>query len=278
MKKYSRELLQKRYLSLPKDLRENVFAVKTADKIREVAQKYEISNQKICHLASITGDVLLGVLPLEKFSNALELRLAINKMAAQAIVEEIKREIFLPVWTSFKKAQESPMEAPSHPLVMPAPKPKKEIKKLEKTKPEKLKPKELKPELTPPPPMKKERFSQGTLPAYKGKISPYEKKREIGPRPIISKKTAVPIISEIIASPKTEESVSKKSFQAVTPKIIPVPKVKQVATEKPPRIEGLNDYQIRTMKKDIEKAKKKSISPKPETKVVKDNLVDLSGK
>jgi len=101
---------------------------------------------------------------------------------------------------------------------------------------------------------------------YKGKISPYERKRELTPdiTPSFAPKEAT--VSKPQPVPKVVPE--KKELPAKVPKDIETRKV---------GAETMNEYQIRTMKKDIEKAKKLPIPPKPEPKV-RDNIVDLSGK
>ncbi len=96
----------------------------------------------------------------------------------------------------------------------------------------------------PPPPKIEKETPKG--PAYE--ISPYERKRET---PL----TTLPVQEEIQIPEAKKEADSRSTS----------PGLKK------------QEYQIRTMKQDIERAKKKPIPPKPKPKI-KDNVVDLSGK
>jgi len=109
---------------------------------------------------------------------------------------------------------------------------------------------------------------------YKGKISPYERKRELTPdiTPSFAPKEAT--VSKPQPAPKVVPE--KKELPAKVPTDAGTTKV---------GAEAMGEYQIRTMKKDIarldparqEKAKRQPIPLKPEPKV-RDNIVDLSGK
>jgi len=130
----------------------------------------------------------------------------------------------------------------------------KEPKKAEKPK---KKPEPPKPEISIPPKIKelpKEKPKKIT-PVYKEKISPYEKKRKI-----------IPVIPKTKTPPPTiklkEKLVEKKEIKR---EIKPKKKIE------------VPIQAIRTMKKDIEKAKKKPIPEKLKPKI-KDNIVDLSRK
>ncbi len=93
-----------------------------------------------------------------------------------------------------------------------------------------------------PAPIQREEITEEISPVYEGKISPYEEKREIAAK-------------EVTPPTKAEG--------------------KELPTKAQP--EALGEYQIRTMKQDIKRAKKQPIPPRPQPKI-KDNIVDLSGK
>ncbi len=128
---YSREQLQNIYLTLPQDLKEAIFSVENAEKIQQIAQRYQIPIQNLPKLASATGQVLLTVLAVEKLISSLEIELDIDRNTAQKIVQDIKQEIFSPVMPILTKIQQEsfpepiPSPAPSLPSPTP-PKPKNE--------------------------------------------------------------------------------------------------------------------------------------------------------
>lgn len=116
---------------------------------------------------------------------------------------------------------------------------------------------ELKKEIKPPIPIKPEQPKQPekkpTPPPPKPPTPPVYKK-EVFEIPTFSKET------ETKFETKEKESVKKEPVKAELKPTLPPPQ-----------------YRIRTMKQDIEKAKRQPIPPKPEPKI-KDNIVDLSGK
>ena len=102
---------------------------------------------------------------------------------------------------------------------------------------------------------------------YEGKISPYERKREVGPTHIgriIPPSPRPPLEKRIPTFPEETKQEIKK-----------LEKEEKEEKKKPQKIDIKGKYHIQTMKKDVEKAKQ--ALPKPEPKV-KNNIVDLSGK
>jgi hypothetical protein len=144
----------------------------------------------------------------------------------------------------------------------------KKPKKPKKPKPPKPK-KEPKPEEIIPPKIEEAAQRLGKIPSiYKGKISPYEQKREVGPTHIgriIPPSPRLPLEKRIPTFPeKTKQAIKKLEKEE-----------KKEKKEKPQKVDIKGKYRIQTMKKDIEKAKQ--ALPRPEPKV-KNNIVDLSGK
>ncbi len=117
---YSREQLQKIYLTLPQSLREAIFSVENAEKIQQIAQRYQIPIQNLPKLAGATGQVLLTVLAVEKLISSLEIELDIDRNTAQRIMQDIKQEIFSPVMPILTKIQQ---ESFPKPIPSPAPGP-----------------------------------------------------------------------------------------------------------------------------------------------------------
>lgn len=147
----------------------------------------------------------------------------------------------------------------------------KKPKKPKKPKPPKpKKEKELEPEEIVPPKIEEAAQRLRKISSiYKGKISPYERKREVGPTHIgrIIPPSPGPILEKRIPTfpEKTKQEIKKlEKEEEKKPKVPPTP-VKKVDMK--------GKYRIQTMKKDIEKAKQ--ALPKPK---VKNNVVDLSGK
>lgn len=178
------------------------------------------------------------------------LSMAVRAMIRGGVIK--KEEVNPALLQSFSIPTEAPRVplAPAVPRALPEEKPEKIgfFKKLFGKKPKKLK-KEEEPELILPTPSKTREVPEEVMPIYRGKISPYEKKREITPQ-----KPFVEAEEEIPTFPKELEKKARETRPSIEEK-----------------------YKIRTMKRDIEKAKRQPIPPKPEPKI-KDNIVDLSGK
>jgi len=96
-KEYTKEQLWKIFEKLPEELKEVIFAEKTADDIYHISKRNNIKEEKISEVARLTGNVLLGILPPEEFRNTLKKELNLKKDIAEKIAFQIERIIFFPV-------------------------------------------------------------------------------------------------------------------------------------------------------------------------------------
>ena len=94
----AKEIDQKRIMEilakLPEEVKEILFSEKTADDLYGICQKYGVTPEKVTEVARCAGQVLLGILPLEKFPEALEKEAGLNKNTAKSIADEIGLYIF----------------------------------------------------------------------------------------------------------------------------------------------------------------------------------------
>ena len=97
MSEYTKEQIWKLYEKLPDDLKEAVFAEKTANDIYSICTRNNIEEVKIPEVARLTGNVLLGILPPEEFRNTLKKELNLKKDIVEKIGFQIERMIFFPV-------------------------------------------------------------------------------------------------------------------------------------------------------------------------------------
>jgi replicative superfamily II helicase len=95
-KKITQEQYWQLFQKLPDELKEEVLSEKTAKNIYDICQRNEIDDI-VSEIASITGQVLLGVLPPEEFQETLEKELKIKKDTAKKVAQEINRFVFYPV-------------------------------------------------------------------------------------------------------------------------------------------------------------------------------------
>ncbi len=100
---YTREQLNERYKSLPKDVQEAIIGVETADIIGQIGKEKKMMVDRIGELAEETGLVLLGFTHPSQFVSHLAERLGIEKSVAKEIAEEVNSRIFFPIRENLKK-------------------------------------------------------------------------------------------------------------------------------------------------------------------------------
>jgi len=90
------------YNNLPSELQEEIFSEFTAQKIARIVVRNS-ATRHMSEIARLTGRVLLGVLPPNRFISALAEHLEIDKQIAADIAQDINREIFFHVRESLKE-------------------------------------------------------------------------------------------------------------------------------------------------------------------------------
>jgi len=98
----NQKILGERYDKLPPDVQEAMIAMESANIIYETA-KSEGLLPKVSHLAEITGDVMLGILPITKFREAIQSGLGIEEEKARRIAQNIRDKIFLKIADSLRR-------------------------------------------------------------------------------------------------------------------------------------------------------------------------------
>ena len=96
-KQYSKKELWDVYEKLPEDLQEAIFSPDTAEHIRNVCKRSEVKEEKISAVASLVGQVLMGLLTPEEFKKRLKEDLELSEEQVKSIFREINRFIFMPV-------------------------------------------------------------------------------------------------------------------------------------------------------------------------------------
>jgi hypothetical protein len=96
------EKFWKLYKNLPQELQEVLLSEKTGEEVRDICQRYGISEieEEILDLVGLT---LIGLLPFEDLKLALERDLKLSPQTAKQIAQEIFRFIFFPVKSSLEK-------------------------------------------------------------------------------------------------------------------------------------------------------------------------------
>jgi hypothetical protein len=122
-KEYTKEQLRKLYLELPEELQEAIFSLETVDSLYDICERNDITeNKQISEIARWTGQVLLGILPLDEFQKTLEKEVKLKKDLAKKVIREINRFIFYPVKSSLEEIYKTPITPPpAGPKVAPPP-------------------------------------------------------------------------------------------------------------------------------------------------------------
>ncbi len=124
MPNYTKEQLLEKYRALPKEVREAIFSINTAEIIRQIGEKHKLMIDKIGELADETGLVMLGLGHPNQFISHLTERLEINHELAKEIAQEVNLKIFYPIREHLKKMygiiEEKFEEEPSPPPALPS--------------------------------------------------------------------------------------------------------------------------------------------------------------
>lgn len=97
LQQYNKEKLAKLFEKLSPELRETVFSMETAETVRDACETYGIEDERAGQIAELTGQVLMGLVLPEDFSEKLEKEVELPRVLAQAIAKEINRFVFYPV-------------------------------------------------------------------------------------------------------------------------------------------------------------------------------------
>lgn len=121
---YTKEQLLEKYRALPKEVRDAIFSINTAEIIRQIGEKHKLMIDKIGELADETGLVMLGLGHPNQFISHLTERLEINHELAKEIAQEVNSKIFYPIREHLKKMygiiEEKFEEKPSPPPAPPS--------------------------------------------------------------------------------------------------------------------------------------------------------------
>lgn len=97
---------QERLKELPKKIRDVLWAEETGNTLEEIAQKHHVED--LAYLSRLTGWVLAGFLPIQKFRSALQEGLQIPEDQARQIAQEIRERIFAQVSEELRKLHNLP--------------------------------------------------------------------------------------------------------------------------------------------------------------------------
>lgn len=93
LQSYTREQVWKQYRELPRGLQDAIWSEKTSDVLYEISLKYNFSDRSGA-FAKITGRILLGLIPIQKFRSTLQEELELDEQTARNIAYEVRDSVF----------------------------------------------------------------------------------------------------------------------------------------------------------------------------------------
>jgi len=88
------EELEKRYQSLPPELKEALSDKKLSEKVDLIGKEFKISEEKLEELGGICGAVFWGIIPLSELGKQLKKELNLSEEKSRALAEKLDSEIF----------------------------------------------------------------------------------------------------------------------------------------------------------------------------------------
>ena len=111
--KFTREQALEALKKLSQQERERVTSLEVTNATKLVAEKNEISKEKLLPFSYIIGTVLLGLIPKEKLAEQLSAELQLPPEKARAIAAEVEKEIFA---NTPRTSTQTSLQSSQHPL------------------------------------------------------------------------------------------------------------------------------------------------------------------
>ncbi len=114
------EEIQKKFDSLPADIKAAVYGVDMLNIIQKLGEKYKLHIDQVGTLEAETADVMIGFSKPEEFVGNLSEALIVDRAQAENIAKEINEQVFIKIRESLKNlhTQQVPSIVPK---VVPAP-------------------------------------------------------------------------------------------------------------------------------------------------------------
>lgn len=97
MKDYTQQEIWNIYEKLPEDLQKAVFSVENANYLQTICKRFDIEREKMRKIATLEGEVLMGLLTPKEFKISLQEEVGLNQEMAENVFRGINRFIFMPV-------------------------------------------------------------------------------------------------------------------------------------------------------------------------------------
>ena len=111
-KKLSSDEFRRLYFQLPDDLKKSLGDEETGNTIHKICERNNVLDN-LPDVIDLTGEVLLGILPLEKFQKSLETELNLDSKTAKSLYREIFRYVFYPVKESLAEIYKTDITPPT---------------------------------------------------------------------------------------------------------------------------------------------------------------------
>ncbi|HDH31293.1 MAG TPA: hypothetical protein ENH26_00790 [Candidatus Wolfebacteria bacterium] len=109
---------QKRFNSLPENIKDVLTSENNAETIRRICQSHYLKKEKTLMIEQLIGLVLLGFVPLDKMSQEISENLHLDNKNSNDIADEFDRKIFTPIRDDLEKNY-TPLEQEFVPAKMP---------------------------------------------------------------------------------------------------------------------------------------------------------------
>ncbi len=96
MRKIDQEEFIKLYKTLPQNLKDALFSEETGSNIEKICRRNDI-NEKFSDILKLTGQVLIGLLPIEDLEKVLIRDLELSMEKSKKVAREIIRFVFFPI-------------------------------------------------------------------------------------------------------------------------------------------------------------------------------------
>ncbi|MDO8655266.1 MAG: hypothetical protein Q7R48_02490 [bacterium] len=117
---YTQEQLEKIYTKLPEELQEALFSVETSNTLWEIAERYDVLNEKYTEITKYVGYVLMGLMMPAELEEVLKKDLKMPVKTAKEVAREINRFVFYPVKPSLEGLHKMEIEVSAR-VVTPQP-------------------------------------------------------------------------------------------------------------------------------------------------------------
>lgn len=121
---YTKEEAQKRYDSLPLEVKALLYSPQMHATIEELGKKHQLHIDQLGLLEVETGAVMLGFTEMQDFQTVLMESLQVDRTKADAVAQDVSERLFTKIRDAMKQSyekRESAAEIPVPPPIKPAP-------------------------------------------------------------------------------------------------------------------------------------------------------------